>query len=136
MDFGFIREVMNEQVRLNVALCEAKHENANLLREKEEALRIGEEGKRKYEELYASHVENEKTVRLELKKIREDVEKTGAIPYDILEDASEASEENQEAVEKEEKSVVIEDKAEKRRAYMKEYMKKKRESKKAGESEK
>ena len=132
MDFGFIREVMNEQVRLNVALCEAKHENANLLREKEEALRTSEEWKRKYEELYASYVENEKTVRMELKKIREDVIQTGAIPYDILEDASEASEES-EAVEKEEKSVMIEDKAEKRRAYMKEYMKKKRESKKAGE---
>lgn len=135
MDLGFIREVMNEQVRLNVALCEAKHENMNLLREKEEALRISEEWKKKYEELYASHVENEKIVRMELKKIREDVMQTGAIPYDMMEDASEASEESG-AVGKEEKSVVIEDKAEKRRAYMKEYMKNKRVSKKAGESEK
>lgn len=159
MDFTFIREVMNEQVRLNVALCEAKHDNVTLLREKEETVALAikekdealskcEEWKRKYEELYASYTENEKLIRIELKKIREDVEHNGAIPYDIMNDvcdsssivnednhSSDVSEEskNSEEVMEKKKMVVIDDKKEKRREYMKDYMKKKRESKQSEE---
>ena len=138
MDIAFIREVMNEQVRLNVALCQAAHETENIVREKDaeltllrkerdDARRECEEWKQKYEELRRKQVESESFLREELKKIREEVEQHGAIPYDII------NEEKEEAVEEEKKNVVIDDKKEKRREYMKEYMKKKRVAKKANE---
>lgn len=155
MDIAFIREVMNEQVRLNVALCQAAHETANIVREKDmeltkarndaakslrekdeelmlerkerdDACRECEEWKHKYEELRVKQVEGESFLRDELRKIREEVEQHGAIPYDIV------NEEKEEVVE-EEKNVVIDDKKEKRREYMKEYMKKKRDAKKSNE---
>jgi hypothetical protein len=138
MDTAFIREVMNEQVRLNVALCHASYKTENLVKEKDAELTLArkerddarrecEEWKQKYEELRVNQTDGVLFVNEELKKIREDVEQHGAIPYDII------NEEKEEVNEEEKKNVVIDDKKEKRREYMKEYMKKKRDAKKSNE---
>ena len=136
-----MREVMREQVRLNVALCEQSHTVADLKRELERVRKECDEWKKKYEERCAATDNDSRQLRMELKKIREDVEKEGCIPYDLLnapvvESAEEPVVDRVEHVEdvkeEEEKNVVVmeQDKHIKRREYMKEYMKKKRVEKK------
>jgi hypothetical protein len=139
MDIQFIREVINEQVRLNVAICELTHINTDLVHERDQLRKECEEWKEKYEEYRKQHENGVNMLYDELKKVRKDVEVNGVIPFDIMNSDTEESdeEENEEEEKEEEKNIVIveDDKKKKRQEYMRDYMRKQRKSKKADVNE-
>jgi hypothetical protein len=139
MDTKFLRELMDEIVRLNIIIHETKKERDDI--------------SKKYDELLITVREKDRLLRLNLEKERHDLKTKGISLEDILivdqpvgnnteevVDEKESINEvatvnnvlvNNVSVNQSDKVVEIaEDSVEKRRMYMREYMKKKREAKK------
>jgi hypothetical protein len=134
MDTKFLRELMDEIVRLNIVIHETKKERDDI--------------SKKYDELLTIVKEKDRLLRLNLEKERHELKTRGISIEDILmteptveenteevvdekETVNEAVIINTDSVNQSEKVVEIAgDSAEKRRAYMREYMRKKREAKK------
>lgn len=141
MDIQFIREMIHEQVRLNVALCEAQHalkdkdreladlqqrnvelvEAHRILKERdselEELRQRNEELARECEE-WKSRCEQKKSRQKpkvapqELNRVQEEVKEDAVLPYDILNmEEDDENEDPVEQVEQAEERVVVVDDA-------------------------